>query len=134
MKKNFYSLATLSLVALLPTLALAAPQDDAAVATHDFVETLNEVILFPTISLLIALATIIFLWGAAKYFINSNNEQSRQEGAKSMTYGIIGLVVMISAYTILTIATNTVELGSELECADNPTGGCSSSVFDVSEF
>ena len=39
--------------------------------------------------------------------MNDSNGQAREEGKKHIMYGIIGLVVMVSAYTLLTIAANT---------------------------
>ena len=53
------------------------------------------------------IAFLVFLYGSAVYVMNAGNEQARGEGKKHIMYGLIGLVVMVSAYTILTIAGNT---------------------------
>lgn len=72
-----------------------------------FMAKVSEFILIPTITLLTAVAFLVFLWGVGQYMMNADNEQARQTGVKHITFGIIGLVVMLSAYTIITIAAAT---------------------------
>ena len=116
---------------LLPITALAAPsaKQQAATEAAKFVDKFNKFILVPTIALLSAVAFLVFLWGCAEYFINANNDQARQQGVKHITYGIIGLVVMMSAYTILVFATATFGLDDELDCYDDPSGAGCAAVF-----
>lgn len=104
-----------------------SPQQQAANEAAGFVAKFNDIILFPTIALLTAVAFLVFLWGCAEYFMGAANDQARQQGVKHITYGIIGLVVMVSAYAILLIATATFGLDDELNCAKDPNAsGCSS--------
>ena len=101
------------------------PEEVAAAEAASFVETFNEVILFPTIALLSAVAFFVFLWGVAEYVFNAANDQARQQGVKHITYGIIGLIVMISAFAILSIAAATFGLEGNLDCAVDPSAsGC----------
>jgi|AACY02.16.fsa_nt_gi Plasma-membrane choline transporter. len=74
---------------------------------QEFVGTLNDVILFPLIGLLLAVAFLVFLVGCAQYIFGANNPQAREKGSKSIMYGIIGMVVMVSAWTILGLAAGT---------------------------
>jgi hypothetical protein len=70
-------------------------------------------------------AFLVFLWGCAQYFMNATNDTAREEGSKHITYGIIGLVIMVSAYAILQIAVGTFGLNQQLDCANNPAlPGC----------
>ena len=102
-----------------------SPQQKAATEAASFVQKFNDIILFPTIALLSAVAFLVFLWGCAQYFMNATNDKGREEGVKHITYGIIGLVVMLSAYAIMQIAASTFGLDKQLNCANNPTqGGC----------
>ena len=102
-----------------------AAQQQAAGDAAGFVAKLNDIIIFPTIALLTAVAFLVFLWGVAQYFMNASNEQARQDGVKHITFGIIGLVIMVSAWAILTIATATFGLDDELNCAKTPSAsGC----------
>lgn len=102
-----------------------SPQQQATTQAASFVAKFNEVILYPTIALLSAVAFLVFLWGCAEYFMNAANDKAREQGVKHITYGIIGLVVMVSAFAILKIAVATFGLETQLDCATNPAlSGC----------
>ena len=101
------------------------PKAAATAEAVSFVAKVNEVILFPLIALLSGIALLFFLYGAAEYIMNAANDQGREQGKKHLFYGIIGLVIMLSAYTILSIAAGTFGLRDELECSINPSlSGC----------
>ncbi len=101
------------------------PQQKAVNEASSFVDKLNEVILFPFIALLLGVAFLVFLYGCAEYIFKSGNESARADGVRHITWGIIGLVVMTTAWAILSLATGTFGLSDELECANDPTkSGC----------
>lgn len=104
---------------------------EGAVLAGNFVATFNQVILFPLIALLMGVAFLVFVWGVVEYVMNAENEQGRQQGVKHITWGIIGLVVMVSAFAILALAVATFGLEDELRCADDPTASGCSGVFSV---
>jgi len=89
-----------------------------------FVEKLNTIILTPLIGLLIGVAMLYFLWGAFQYIANADNDQARSTGRQHMLWGIIGLLVMLSAYAILSIVVGTFGLNDELDCIRDAGGGC----------
>lgn len=94
-----------------------------AVAMHEasvFVGKLNDAFLFPLIFLLSGIAFLFFVYGAAVYIMNADSDQAREIGKKHITYSILGLVIMASAYAILNIAAGTWGLNQQLECATNP--------------
>lgn len=100
-------------------------QQQAAIEAAKFVVKVNDIILFPLIMLLMGVAFLVFVYGAAVYVFNAANETARAEGQKSMLWGIIGILVMISALAIITIAINTFGLRNTLDCARNPSAaGC----------
>lgn len=86
---------------------IAHAQEATAVATQ-FVAKINAIILFPLITLMTVVALVVFLYGAMEYVLNANNDAKKTEGRKHILWGIIGLLVMVSAYAILTIAANTI--------------------------
>lgn len=88
-----------------------------------FVATFMEVLLTPVIILLIAIALLVFIYGATTYVLNSENEQARADGKRNMIFGIIGLFVMISAYSIFWIFVNTFGLDEQFEQIDTVEGG-----------
>lgn len=105
---------------------IAYAQSPGTEVAASFVAKINEVILFPLITLLIAVALLVLVYGAFQYIAGAANPGIRAEGQKHIMWGIIGMFIMLSAFAILSIAANTFGLGDELDCADNPTAsGCS---------
>ena len=76
-------------------------------AAQELLVDLQRVIITPLMVLMMSVALVVFLWGAFEYVKGAANENSREEGSKHMLYGIIGLLVMASAYAILKIAAGT---------------------------
>ncbi len=104
-----------------PTVAHQNAVNQAA----SFVQLLNTVILFPFIGLLSGIALLVFIYGCFQYITNASNSSAREEGLKHITWGIIGLVIMLAAFAILNIAAGTFGLTNQLNCATNPTAaGC----------
>lgn len=86
----------------------AAPNATAIVGP--FVDKLKVAILFPLILLLLGVALLMFLWGVFTYITHAEGDEARKTGQKHMMFGIIGLVIMVSAYAILAIALGTFEI------------------------
>ena len=104
-----------------------SPQQQAA----SFVDRFNDAIIFPLIALLTAVAFFVFLFGCAEYIRNASNGTERENGVQHITWGIIGLVVMVSAWAILSLATGTLGLSDELECANDITGSGCDKAFEI---
>lgn len=83
----------------------------AEYAAQCFINRINEVILFPLITLLLALAFLVFLYGAFEYVRDAQSEQGRAQGKQHLLYGTIGMLVMLSAYAILSLAAGTFGIG-----------------------
>ena len=64
----------------------------------------------PIILLISGLAVIYFLIGVLKYIQSTDNEEKRKEGITMMTYGIIGLFVMVAFWGLVTVLKNTFNL------------------------
>lgn len=77
------------------------------VAAKSLVAKIQNIILTPLIELMLAVALLMFLWGMYEYVMGADNETTRAKGQKHMLFGIIGLVVMLSALAILKIAAGT---------------------------
>ena len=87
---------------------------------QDLVVKLNENILFPLIALLSAVAILVFLYGCFKFVTNTDDDSARTKGKQHILWGVIGLLVMVSAYAILNIAAGTFGLDDELD-ENSPT-------------
>lgn len=83
------------------------------VAAQRFVDKINKAILFPLITLMMAVAFLVFLYGAFEFVKNSNNESARETGRNHLFYGVIGMLVMLSALAILNIAAGTFGLSTQ---------------------
>ena len=59
------------------------------------------------IPLLFAMATVAFIYGVMKYFLNTENETERKKGKDFILGGIIALFVMISVWGLVGILTGT---------------------------
>jgi len=74
--------------------------------SSEFSNYLGAVITFiqnTLVPLVFALAFLFFLWGAFRYFIQGGaDEDKRKEGKNLMIYAIIGFVLMVSIWGIVT--------------------------------
>jgi ribose/xylose/arabinose/galactoside ABC-type transport system permease subunit len=50
---------------------------------------------------IIALATIVFLWGVLRFMLAGDDEEARSAGRKTIGWGLIALVVMFSLWGIV---------------------------------
>lgn len=74
----------------------------AALTIEGIITKITKEIINPTIYLLFAAATVVFVWGIVQYMYAAGEGQA-QKGKNVMFYGIIGLFVMASAYGIVKI-------------------------------
>lgn len=85
----------------------ALAQASQVVAAQSIVETVKSVILYPLITLMMAVAMLVFVWGVFLYVKNGTEEASRSEGVRHMMWGVVGFIVMLSALAIFNIALRT---------------------------
>lgn len=88
-------------------IAYAAADGAHVTAAKAVLAKIETAILFPLMTLMVAVAFLMFLYGAYEYVLNASDESGRETGRRHMLYGIIGLLVIISAYGILKIAAGT---------------------------
>lgn len=69
--------------------------------------TLNNII-----GLLFILATIIFLWGVIQFIAKAGDEAGRAKAKGIMTWGIVGLAVMVAAWGVATLLVRYFEVGN----------------------
>jgi len=76
-------------------------------AAQNLLTKIENAILFPLMTLMMAVAVFVFLWGAYEFVAGADSSEAQTKGKSHMLYGIIGLLIMISAYGILKIAAGT---------------------------
>ncbi|HTK33129.1 MAG TPA: hypothetical protein VL335_01115 [Candidatus Paceibacterota bacterium] len=62
----------------------------------------------PIIMLMFAVAIIVFVWGIVEMMMNGDDSSAREKGRWHMLAGIIGLVIMTSAWGIVYFISNTI--------------------------
>ncbi len=72
-----------------------------------FLAKINDAILYPLITLMMTVALVVFLYGCFEFVANAGNDSARSSGKKHILWGIVGMLIMVSAYSILTIAAGT---------------------------
>ncbi len=66
-----------------------------------------EYVVNPIIGFLFAVAVLYFLWGVFKFIMNSEESTARSEGQQHMIWGIVGIVIMVSAYGLINFISAT---------------------------
>lgn len=87
--------------------------ESAQQVAYGFLDRLNQAFVFPLIALMLAVALVVFLYGCFEYIAGSGSDDVRQKGRQHILWGIIGMLVMVSAYAILEITVGTFGLGGE---------------------
>lgn len=87
---------------------------EGQIVAQEFLAIFNEAILYPLITLMMAVALLVFLYGAFEYVKGASNEGARETGKRHLLYGTIGMLVMLSALSILALAAGTFGLKDEL--------------------
>jgi len=64
----------------------------------------------PVGTLLVGLALVYFLYGLAQFVLNAADESKREEGKKTMIWGIIALFVMVALWGLAIAVSDTFRL------------------------
>ncbi|MEI6345865.1 MAG: hypothetical protein WCO79_01370 [bacterium] len=77
-------------------------------AGNTLINKLADVIVNPVLKLAFAIAFLAFLWGVFQYVKGADNEEARALGVKHMTWGVVGLAIMVTAKAIVNLIGVTV--------------------------
>lgn len=70
---------------------------------------ISEVIINPILALAFAIALLVFIWGIIQFIWGLSNEAGdKEQGKQHMLYGVIGMFIMVAAWSLLGIIGNTV--------------------------
>lgn len=75
--------------------------------TLAFINNVEQYILNPIIGLMFAVAVVVFIYGVVEFIYGSDNEDRKSAGKKHMIWGVIGMFIMVSAFGIINLLTNT---------------------------
>jgi len=82
------------------------PVSEASVLT--VVKSINKVIINPIIALLFALATVYFLIGLAKYLLQPDSKDVKEQSKDQILFGVIGMFIMVAVFGILNVFLKTI--------------------------
>lgn len=85
--------------ALVPLRAFAASRLNDILT--NITDTFNEII-----GILFIIATIVFFWGIIRYLASAGDEKAKKDARNLITWGIVGLAVMASAWGIASLLTD----------------------------
>lgn len=107
--KNFITVLVLALVVFAPLLTQAQAQgvsNCTNLGTSGLSGVVNCIVGFmnTAIGLIISAAVLYVIWGA---FNMIRSEEKREEGKKTIMYGIIGIFVMVSVWGLVNILNTT---------------------------
>ncbi|MEK7645008.1 MAG: hypothetical protein AAB391_01640 [Patescibacteria group bacterium] len=77
-------------------------------ATDSLISKLAEAVVNPVLKLAYAVAFLVFLWGVFQYVRGADNEDARALGVRHMTWGVVGLAIMVTAKAIVSLIGATV--------------------------
>ncbi|PJE64500.1 MAG: hypothetical protein COU90_01510 [Candidatus Ryanbacteria bacterium CG10_big_fil_rev_8_21_14_0_10_43_42] len=111
----------LSPLSLLTAPFLASAQTFSGTHIEENLQAVTDIVNF-LITLLILLATFLFLWGIVKYITAGGDEEKIKEARGYIIWGIIFLAVMVAIWGFVNILLDFVfGSGNPSGSADNPT-------------
>ena len=84
----------------------------AANQGFEMLDKIIDVFIDPLVMLIFSLATMLFFWGLVVFISQTDNAEARQTGMRHMIWGLAGMLIIVTAYGIVTIITST--LGIDL--------------------
>lgn len=73
--------------------------------------------------LLGATALMFFFWGIVKYIQNADNAPERAKGNQFMIWSVVAIFVMVSFMGLVSIISNSLDLGTTTPLLNNGTSG-----------
>ncbi|KKR61055.1 hypothetical protein A2643_02795 [Candidatus Nomurabacteria bacterium RIFCSPHIGHO2_01_FULL_39_220] len=77
---------------------------------NEFVANVDNQIINPLIGFLFALALVFFLYGVFEFIASGASDEKKTTGKSHMLWGIVGITIMLSVWTILNIILNTLNI------------------------
>lgn len=62
----------------------------------------------PVVELMFAVALIVFVWGVVEMLMKGGDADARTKGRNHMLGGVIGMLIMMSAWGIVNLIANTI--------------------------
>jgi hypothetical protein len=80
-----------------------------AIDTNTLLQNILREIVNPIVTLMVAVAVVVFLWGVFEFVRNAESSEERKKGGLHMLWGAIGLFIMVTAYGIVHLILGTIK-------------------------
>ena len=95
----------------------------AASGASELVQKIAGLIVNPLIVVMFAFALVGFLWGVRGYITHADDAEARRKGTEHIMWGLIGMLFMVAAFSIVRIVLNTFGLSEKAPEVKNIIGG-----------
>lgn len=88
------------------------PQVEAQVNATSFGAVVDPIItniVTPIVELMVSVGIIVFVWGVVELLLHADDPEARKTGRDHMIWGIVGVFIMISAWAIIYVISNTLK-------------------------
>lgn len=73
----------------------------------DLLDRIVDYIIDPAVRVVFTLGLFFFLWGLVQFLWRLKDGQVSEDGKNHMVYGIVGMLIMVSVYGIISLVMNT---------------------------
>lgn len=87
---------------------ISVAQAQQTTVANTFIANFINAVINPLIYLLMAIAVVMFIWGVVEFVAGSDDTTKLSTGKRHILWGIVGLVIMLSAIGIMNIICNTI--------------------------
>ncbi|MEN9921255.1 MAG: hypothetical protein RLZZ517_233 [Candidatus Parcubacteria bacterium] len=74
---------------------------------NELLQKIVSVVVNPIIQVAFVVATVLFVYGVFEFLKGAESPDVRKQGQQHMLWGLVGLAIMVSVFTIIRILLNT---------------------------
>ena len=94
-----------------------------ASGASELVQKIAGLIVNPLIVVMFAFALVGFLWGVRSFIAHADDAEARMKSKEHIMWGILGMLFMVAAFSIVRIVLNTFGLNEGAPEVKNIIGG-----------
>lgn len=84
----------------------APTETEQATGAEELIHTILTKAIYPFVSLLFAVATVVFIWGVIEFIARADDAAKRAESGKHILWGLVGMAIMVSFRGIILLLQN----------------------------
>ena len=73
----------------------------------DLLDRIVDLVIDPAVKLIFTLGFFFFLWGFVEFLWELKDGKVNEDGKNHMVYGLVGMLIMVSVYGIISLVMNT---------------------------